>query len=116
MHSGRSLDCFAGKNAAELADAAPCKATVMAQRALKLLYSLASYFASHGALQADGCLDVIVAAMASSDVTCAQYAVWAIQSLTGRVALKVLYKQNHRDCPFCAISFGCVDRRGVGLP
>ena len=55
----------------------------MAQNAVKLLYSLASYFAGHAALRANGCLEVLVTAMASSDVTCAQFAVWAIQSLTG---------------------------------
>ena len=58
----------------------------MAQQAVKLLYSLASYFAGHAALQADGCLEVLVTAMASSDVTCAQYAVWAVQSLTGELS------------------------------
>lgn len=54
-----------------------------AQKALELLYSLASYFANHAALSSNGCLEVLVSAMMSADVTCAQYAVWAVQSLTG---------------------------------
>ena len=78
------LLCIAGKMAEEAADDGPPKATVMAQKALKLLYSLASYFAGHAALQADGCLEVLVSAMATSDAISTQYAVWAVQSLTGR--------------------------------
>ncbi len=73
----------AGKEVAEAAVTATPRSTAMAQKALELLYSLASYFANHVALQANGCLDVLVTAMTSSDVTCAQYAVWAVQSLTG---------------------------------
>ena len=34
-------------------------------------------------MQAHGCIEVLVAAMASTDVVCAQFAVWAVQSLTG---------------------------------
>ncbi len=83
MHLTHLLRGIAGKAADELADDVPPRATVMAQKALKLLFSLASYFAGHAALQAEGCLDVLVSAMASSDAICTQYAVWAIQSLTG---------------------------------
>ena len=56
---------------------------VMAQKALELLYTLACYFANHNALQAAGCLEVLVAAMMSADFICAQHAIWAVQSLTG---------------------------------
>ena len=34
-------------------------------------------------VQAHGCIEVLVAAMACTDVVCAQFAVWAVQSLTG---------------------------------
>ena len=77
---------------------------MMAQNALTLLYGLASYFAGHAALRANGCLEVLVTAVASSDVTRAQYAVWAIQSLTGIYSFTWSYAiSGCLGCPFCQL-------------
>ena len=79
------LKDFAERAPAQAEDVAKASAhvLVMAQKALELLYTLACYFANHDALQAAGCLEVLVAAMMSADFICAQHAIWAVQSLTG---------------------------------
>lgn len=43
----------------------------------------AEHFCGHFRVQAHGCIELLVAAMASTDAVCAQFAVWAVQSLTG---------------------------------